>query len=213
MNIQTFVFNSFQLNTYLIYDETNEGIIIDAGNYEESENEILFNFIKTNKINIKGLYYTHAHIDHILGNNAIINNLKVESYAHIDSIRFMKEAKDYARTFGFAIEDIILAKKYINEGYTIRFGNSELSVIHCPGHVDGSLCFYSEKNDVVFVGDVLFNGSIGRTDLPTGDYDTLINNIQTKLYSLPNGTKVYPGHGPQTSIGYEKLNNPFVKGI
>ncbi len=210
MTIKTFVFNPFQLNTYLLYDESLEGIIIDAGNSNQQEDAQLFDFVEKEGIQIKGLYYTHAHVDHIVGNNAIIQHFNCKSYAHIDSSVFFDEAPSYGQSLGFNISELILPKVFINEDDLIEFGKSELKVIHTPGHADGSLCFYSSNNQFVIVGDVLFRGSIGRTDLPTGDFDILANSIIEKLYTLPSTTKVYCGHGPTTSIGYEKTNNPFV---
>lgn len=210
MTIKTFVFNPFQLNTYLLYDESLEGIIIDAGNSNQQEDAQLFDFVEKEGIQIKGLYYTHAHVDHIVGNNAILKHFNCKSFAHYDSIVFFEQAPDYGKSLGFNISELILPEVFINEDSLIKFGNSKLKVIHTPGHADGSLCFYSMEDQFVIVGDVLFRGSIGRTDLPTGDFDLLAKSIIEKLYSLPSATKVYSGHGPTTSIGYEKVNNPFV---
>lgn len=210
MTIKTFVFNPFQLNTYLLYDESLEGIIIDAGNSNPQEDAELFEFLERENIQIKGLYYTHAHVDHIVGNNAIINKFNIKAATHKDSLSFFEQAPAYGASLGFDVENLILPEILLSEGETITFGNSKLQLIHTPGHADGSICFYSEEEQFVIVGDVLFRGSIGRTDLPTGDFDLLSKSIIEKLYSLPNGVKVYSGHGPSTSIGYEKINNPFV---
>ena len=210
MTVQTFIFNSFQLNTYLVYDETKEAIIIDAGNSNSQEDDVLFSFIKSNELSIKGLYYTHAHVDHILGNNSIIKKYNLKSTAHIDSVLFFETASSYAPSLGLEVNDPIYPKQFIDDGDDIKFGNSKLKVIFTPGHADGSLCFYSEDEQFIIVGDVLFRDSIGRTDLPTGDYDILMDSIKNRLFTLPNGVKVFPGHGPTTTIGYEKMNNPFI---
>ncbi len=210
MIIKTFIFNHYQLNTYLLFDNSNEGIIIDAGNSNEEENNILFNFIDSNNINIKGLYYTHAHVDHIVGNNAIIQKYSIKAAAHKDSLLFFEQAPSYAKSLGFDIPSLIPPEIFLKDNDIIHFGESELKVICTPGHADGSLSFYSEKDAFIIVGDVLFRGSIGRTDLPTGNFDLLSKSIVEKLYSLPNNVKVYAGHGPSTTIGFEKLNNPFV---
>jgi glyoxylase-like metal-dependent hydrolase (beta-lactamase superfamily II) len=211
MTIKTFVFNHYQLNTYLVYDESSkEGIIIDAGNSSKEEDEFLFSFISENGINIKGLYYTHAHVDHIAGNNAIIEKYNIKSYAHKDSLEFFEQYDGYASTLGFRNTKPILPENFLEEGDIISIGDSKLKVIETHGHANGSLSFYSEESQFIIVGDVLFRGSIGRTDLPTGDFDLLSKNIVEKLYSLPNAVKVYSGHGPSTTIGFEKMNNPFV---
>ncbi len=210
MTIKTFTLNHYQLNTYIIYDDTKEGIIIDAGNSNEEEDNILFDFISKNNLTIRGLYYTHAHVDHIVGNNSILRKYNIKSYAHKNSIEFFKQYNGYAASLGFKNEEPILPTVFLKEGDIIKFGESQLKVIETHGHANGSLSFYSEEFQFVIVGDVLFRGSIGRTDLPTGDFDLLSKNIIKKLYSLPNAVKVYSGHGPSTTIGFEKMNNPFV---
>jgi len=210
MTVKTFIFNPFQLNTFVVYDETKSAIIIDAGNSNEAENTKLFDFISQEGLNIEGLYYTHAHVDHIVGNNDIINHFGIKAYASEDSSMFFDNAESHAKSLGFVIKDLIKPQLTIKDHDEVRFGNSSLKVISTPGHADGSLCFYSEKDQFIIVGDVLFRDSIGRTDLPTGDYDVLMDTIKNKLFTLPNGVKVFPGHGPTTTIGYEKMNNPFI---
>jgi len=210
MTVKTFIFNTFQLNTYLVYDETKEAVIIDAGNSNSKEDEQLFDFISKEGLSIKGLYYTHAHVDHILGNNSIIEKYDLNGSAHIDSIVFFESAQSYAPSLGLKVSNPVFPKQFIDEGDLVEFGNSRLKVLFTPGHADGSLCFYSEKEQFIIVGDVLFKDSIGRTDLPTGDYDILMKSIKNKLFTLPNSVKVFPGHGPTTTIGYEKMNNPFI---
>jgi len=210
MTIKTFIFNPFQLNTFVVYDETKSAIIVDAGNYNEAENSQLFDFIAQENLKIEGLYYTHAHVDHIVGNNAIIEKYGIRAFASVDSNMFFENAQEHAKSLGFTISNITKPELTINDNDEIKFGNSSLSVISTPGHADGSLCFYSQKDQFIIVGDVLFRDSIGRTDLPTGDFDLLARNIIEKLYVLPSGVKVLPGHGPSTTIGHEKSNNPFV---
>lgn len=210
MTIKVFVFNPFQLNTYLLFDETNDAIIIDAGNSNKHEDDKLFDFIEENNLNIVGLYYTHAHVDHILGNNSILKKYNIKSFAHKDGLIFFDTASEYAPSLGLKIDNPILPKEYIFDEDVIEFGHSKLKIIHTPGHADGSVCFYSEEEQFIIVGDVLFRDSIGRTDLPTGDYDLLMISIKEKLFALPVATKVLPGHGSSTTIGYEKMNNPFI---
>ncbi len=210
MTIKTFIFNPFQLNTYVVYDETKSAVIIDAGNSNEAENTQLFDFISQNDLKVEGLYYTHAHVDHIVGNNAIINKYDIKSYANPKSKLFFEQVEGQASSLGFSITNLVIPELTLEEGNQVKFGNSTFEIVYTPGHADGSICFYSQQDEFIIVGDVLFRDSIGRTDLPTGDFDLLKMNIINKLYSLPSTTKVFPGHGPSTSIGYEKSNNPFV---
>lgn len=210
LTIKTFVFNPFQVNTYLLYDETNECIIIDPGCMEDYEKKEISDFINSHKLHPVRLLNTHPHIDHVAGNKFIADTYNLKLEVHKDSLKLLQSVKGYAAAFGI---DNIEAQEpggYITEGDLIKFGNSEIKVLYTPGHADGSVCFYSEKDKFVIVGDVLFNEGIGRTDLPTGNHEALIKNIRTKLFTLPDDTQVYPGHGPSTTIGYEKENNPFL---
>ena len=210
IKILTFVFNAFQENTYLLFDETKECIIIDAGCYENSEKEEIVSFIKNNNLKPIKLVNTHGHIDHLLGVNYLCKKYNISLEAHKLDVPLFENTKQYAEYFGFEFEESPSIGSYLAENDKIDFGNSTLEIIHVPGHSPGSIAFYSKKQDFVIVGDVLFKGSIGRTDLPGGDYDTLINSIKTKLLNLPEGVIVFPGHGEKTSIGYEKKSNPFL---
>jgi glyoxylase-like metal-dependent hydrolase (beta-lactamase superfamily II) len=149
-------------------------------------------------------------VDHIVGNNAIVEHFDINGAAHKDVLAFFEQAPTYAQSLGFSVRNLILPTEILADGDVIKFGESALSVLHTPGHADGSVCFYSEADQFVIVGDVLFKGSIGRTDLPSGNFNVLTQSILDKLYTLPSGVKVYSGHGPSTSIGFEKINNPFV---
>lgn len=207
--IKTFVFNSFQENTFLLYDETNECIIIDAGCNEEHEFEAIDKFIEENNLILRSIVNTHCHIDHIMGNAYLVNKYKVPSVAHKDDMPLLERSNDMALAFGFKVEEPPVPNQFVNEGEKVTFGNTELEVRHVPGHSPGSIALYCEKDKFVIVGDVLFSGSIGRTDLPGGDYDTLIASINDKLFTLPTDTEVYPGHGEKTTVAHEKSTNPF----
>jgi len=211
INIKVFPHNMYQMNAYLLYDETHEGVLIDAGNSNEEELQQIVDFVAQENISLKKLLNTHAHIDHIVGNDAIIKTFSVKLYAHKASLNFYKTADQYGASLGFDLKKPHLPDVFIDEGDEIKFGNTSLKVIYTPGHADGSVCFYDAENQYVIVGDVLFQQSIGRTDLPTGDFDLLAESIRNKLYTLPPDTEVYPGHGPSTRISYEKLDNPFVR--
>jgi len=210
ITIIIFVFNPFQVNTYLLYDSTKECIIIDPGCYNAQEFDVLKKYISDNALKPVAFYNTHCHIDHIAGNHFVSNHYKIPMGAHKDGKYFLDKAKLHALGYGFVIEEVVYPEIFPEEGTDIKFGASSLKVIHVPGHADGSICFYSEENKFLIAGDVLFNGSIGRTDLPTGDYDMLITNIQNKLMTLPDEVVVYSGHGDTTSIGNEKKFNPFL---
>lgn len=210
IDIKRFAYNAFQVNTYVLSDETKECIIIDPGmDSSEEENEMAA-FIEENNLKPVMLVNTHTHIDHILGNSFISEKYGLKLVAHKDSEKFIKGAKAQATMFGLRLDSVKEIDLFIDEGQELTFGKSSLQIFLTPGHADGSLCFYSEEDEFVITGDVLFNQSIGRTDLPTGDYDKLQNSIWKKLFVLPDNTVAFPGHGPETSIGFEKANNPFV---
>ncbi|MBS4012322.1 MAG: MBL fold metallo-hydrolase [Bacteroidetes bacterium] len=211
--IKTFHFNPFQVNTYVIYDETGECAIIDPACYTESEEKIFKDFILQNNLKPVLQLYTHCHIDHVLGTNFISKTFGLKPITHQDSAIFIDNAKSYGASFGFEINDLVKPEKWILDNEELKFGNQSFKAIHTPGHAAGSICFYNEAEKTLFSGDVLFQGSIGRTDLPTGDYDTLIKSIINKLLILPDDVTVYPGHGDKTSIKYERVNNPFLNGI
>lgn len=210
ITVKSFIFNPFQVNTYLLFDETKEAVIIDPGCLEDYEKKEISDFITSQKLKPVRLLNTHPHIDHIAGNKFIAETYGLILEVHKDSIALLRSAKGFAVAFGFAQVEALEPGNFLSEGDIITFGNSELKILYTPGHADGSVCFYSEKNKFVIVGDVLFNEGIGRTDFPTGNYDVLIKNINTKLFTLPDDTEVYPGHGHSTTIGYEKENNPFL---
>lgn len=212
MKIKEFRCNPFAENTYLLYDETGEAIIIDCGCLYDDEKTIMANFISKNNLTIKHLINTHLHIDHIFGNEWAARTFGVLPQAHQADEFLIEQAVAQARLFGIYEEVKPQALgNYLNEGDLIRFGNQDLQILHVPGHSAGSLCFYSEKEDFVIVGDVLFRGSIGRTDLPGGNYAQLISQINSKLLTLPDETTVYSGHGISTTIGQERRTNPFLQ--
>lgn len=211
IKVQPFAFNAFEVNTYILYDDdTLECVIIDAGMQDDSENGEIVSYIEANRLKPVLLLNTHTHIDHILGNAFLAEKYDLLLAAHRDSEKIMTNAPAYAMTFGISMPKVKNIDRYIEDGEKIEFGNSFLETLFTPGHADGSVCFYSAKDGFVITGDVLFNQSIGRTDLPTGDYDLLQKSIWEKLFTLPDETVVYPGHGPETTIGFEKVNNPFV---
>jgi len=211
ITIKIFVFNSFQVNTYILYDDSKECIIIDPACSNQSEFNTIEAFIKEKELKPVAFYNTHCHIDHVVGNYFIDKYYNIPLGIHKEGLSFLKLSKITGVAFGFHIEKVIKPSVFLKEGDEVKFGHSVLKVLYAPGHCNGSICFYSEKDKFVIVGDVLFKQGIGRTDLPTGDYDLLISNIKNKLLTLPDSTVVYPGHGGSTSIGSERKFNPFLK--
>lgn len=210
IHIKGFTFNPFQENTYVLYDETMECVIIDPGCYSPEEKLELTEFIKNKKLKPSKLLNTHCHIDHILGNKYVAETWGIELFIHELEENLLHLAQSYGANWGIFAEKSPAASAFINEGDIIQFGNSKLEIIFAPGHSPGSICFYNMENKFCISGDVLFHQGIGRTDLPGGDYETLISSIKNKLFGLPYDTIIYPGHGAATSIGAEKVSNPFL---
>jgi len=211
MKIKTFTFNPIQENTYLVYDETNEAVVIDAGCVSEIEKRALKNYIEDNELMLKRVLNTHLHFDHQFGNKFLFNTFGIKPEAGEEDEYLLENVISQTRSFGMAVdEEAQPLGGYITDNQEIKFGNTTFKALHVPGHSPGSMAFYDEKEGVLFAGDVLFRASIGRTDLPKGDYATLILSITNKLLPLPDSTVVYSGHGPATTIGFERKNNPFL---
>jgi hydroxyacylglutathione hydrolase len=209
LNVQSFVFNPFQENTIVIYDESGNGFIIDPGCIDGAEQKELSDFIEGKKLNVNAILNTHCHIDHVLGNFFVKEKYKAKLHIHHKEEPVLKAVKAYAPNYGFFQYQETTADAFLEEGQILKLGNEELKVLFVPGHAPGHVAFYNEKNKIVIGGDVLFYNSIGRTDLPGGNFDTLIDSIHTRLFTLPDDVVVYPGHGPETTIGFEKRTNPF----
>ncbi|MEX0596535.1 MAG: MBL fold metallo-hydrolase, partial [Candidatus Paceibacterota bacterium] len=209
LNIQSFTFNPFQENTYLIYNDSKDCIIIDPGMYSASEQIEFDDFINQNALNPVQLINTHCHIDHIFGNKYCVDKYQLGLCIHKNEIPVLDSGNNTARIYGLNYDESPLASQFIVENGIIELGDETLNILYTPGHSPGSLSFHSSKDGFVIAGDALFYESIGRTDLPGGDYDTLIRSIKTQLLSLPDDTIVYSGHGPKTSVGHEKTRNPF----
>ena len=212
MQIQVFTFNQFFENTIIVFDKTKECVIIDPGCYTISEKDTLQKYISINNLVPVKLINTHCHIDHILGNNFIAKTYDLEIEMNANDMELIKNSNEIAQLYGFTDYEMSpLPKKFLNEGDTLEFGNSQFKILFTPGHAPGHISLYSEKDGLLISGDVLFNNSIGRTDLPGGNYDLLIESIKNKILTLNDNTIVYCGHGPSTTIGNERLNNPFLK--
>ncbi|MFY0651598.1 MAG: MBL fold metallo-hydrolase [Cyclobacteriaceae bacterium] len=209
IEIQNFVFNAFMENTYVIYDESKEAIIVDPGCYERQEEEELTSFIESENLNVVKLVNTHCHIDHVFGNQFVKDKYGVGLYIHKADEETLRSVKVYAPAYGFTNYNEAEADGYFDVSDTLDFGNSSFEIVFVPGHAPGHIAFINKEQKVCIGGDVLFDGSIGRTDLPGGNFEQLIQSIHTELFVLDDDTTVYPGHGGTTTIGKEKMSNPF----
>lgn len=210
MKVRQFTFNGFGENTYVLYDDSKECIIIDPGCNNENERAALSSFIEENDLKPVRLINTHCHIDHVLGNKYVSEKYDLPLEAHEGETKVLDSCIAVSKMYGIAYEASPPIAKYIEEGDEIKFGNSSMTSIFTPGHSPASLSFYDAKDHILIAGDALFAGSIGRTDLPGGNFDLLIKNIKEKLLVLPEETKVYSGHMQSTTIGHEKMTNPFL---
>ena len=212
MKIKKFEFNMFPVNCYVLSDHSGEAVVIDAGCFYPEEKQMLKDYLSDNNLTLKHVLCTHLHLDHVFGNPFLFQEYGLRPEGGQQDEFWLDQATAMARNFGFLYDEKQPALgRYICNGDIISFGETQLKVIHVPGHSPGSMVFYCEEASCVFVGDVLFNGSIGRADLKGGDFDELREGICNHLFTLPDETRVYSGHGPSTSIGYEKKNNPFFR--
>jgi hydroxyacylglutathione hydrolase len=210
LTVKTFVFNDFQENTYLLYDHTLACCVIDPGMNSESERMEFDDFILQHKLKPGEIINTHCHVDHVLGCKYLKSRYNIPFYIHMKEIDVLEKAQLYGNFFGLKVETPPSPDHYVEEGETFKIGESELKFFHVPGHSEGSIALYCATDRILITGDVLFRGSIGRTDLPGGDYTTLIKSIKTKLMTLPGNVDVYPGHGAKTTIENERNSNPFL---
>jgi len=211
IEIKMFTFNVFSENTYVIYNDAKECIIIDPGCSNEKERYELTTFIQAKKLVPKYLINTHCHVDHVFGNDFCAEKWNLKIHAHENEKILLDNAEKIGEMYGIDISAKRAIDVYLTENDTIAIQGLQLQILLCPGHSPGSLAFYSAEHGFVIVGDVLFYGSIGRTDFPNCNHQHLLDSIKNKLYKLPPETKVYSGHGPATSIGFERENNPFVR--
>jgi hydroxyacylglutathione hydrolase len=210
LHLKSFTFNPFQENTYVIYDDEQNAFIIDPGNSTASENAQLKGFIEEKKLNVRRLLLTHGHIDHIMGNKFIFDTYGLLPEVNENDLFFIERMPQSAAMYGVNAEPSPMPEKFINDGDKIQLGKYEFECIYTPGHSPGSISFYNRENKLLIGGDVLFNGSIGRSDLPKGDHETLIRSIKERILTLGDDIKVYSGHGPSTDTGYERQTNPFL---
>ena len=210
IQVHSITFNPFEENTYFLIAPSNECIIIDPGCFDEMERQQLRTFIAENKLKPVRLINTHCHIDHILGNAFVAREYNLGLEIHEGELPVLNAGTTVAGMYGIPFDPSPSPKSYIKKGDEIMLDHVSMKVLFTPGHSPASICFYNEQDKWLIGGDVLFYESIGRTDLPGGNHDVLLNSIRTKLFTLPDDTIVFPGHGPETRIGYEKMFNPFL---
>lgn len=208
--LKSFCFNPFQQNTYLVYTDAGTAWIIDPGNYSASENQELKKFIDNKNLKLQRLLLTHGHIDHVLGNKFIFDTYGLLPEMHEADLFFIDKMTQSGAMYGINCDQSPSPRHFIKEGDRLLLDDYVFEVFYTPGHSPGSISFYNKENKLLVAGDVLFRGSIGRSDLPKGDHETLIRSIKEKLLVLGDDIKVYSGHGESTTTGFEKLNNPFL---
>jgi hydroxyacylglutathione hydrolase len=210
VQIDSFCFGFFDENTYVLWDESKEAVIIDPGNSSTEEHLHLKHFIENKNLKLKRLLLTHAHIDHISGNRFVYDTWKLLPEVHKNDLTYIERHKEIAEMYNLPYEESPLPVNFLKEGESVKFGNTLLDMIFTPGHSPGSITFYNKEQKFIICGDVLFNGSIGRTDLPGGNHGDLIRSIKQNLFPLGDEVKVYNGHGEPTTIGFERRHNPFL---
>ncbi len=210
LTVKSFEFSPIQENTYVLYNEFSDCIIIDPGCYYDAEKDELVAFLTDNKLKPIMLLNTHCHLDHVFGNKFIAEKYSLTLHMHANEKPVLAYAPTSGLMYNMPFDNYEGDFIYLNEGDTIKLGDDELNILLTPGHSPGSLSFYSAKNNFIISGDVLFKNSVGRSDLPGGNHEQLIKSIQEKLLVLPAESAVYSGHGQTTTIGYEKKNNPYL---
>lgn len=210
LHVAKFTFNPFQENTYVVHDGS-QAIVIDPGCWNSSEEHELESYIEENALTVERLVLTHAHLDHVFGNAWIHKRFKLAPWMHREDLPLLGMAPRQGQMYGVPCEPSPDPEGFLEAGDTIHIGNDELKVLFVPGHAPGHIALFSEAHRFVIAGDVLFMNSIGRTDLPGGDMDTLLRSIREEIFTLGDDVKVYSGHGPETTIGHEKRSNPFLR--
>lgn len=211
IKVKKFTFNPFAENTYVLVSEKGNAWIVDPGCSDNDENQEVLDFLDNNHLSLKGLLLTHAHIDHVLGNHFIYKTFGHTPVMHEADLEVLRRAEQSASMYGVPYLPSPEPEEYINDGDNLDLDGTSFEVKWCPGHAPGHVVFINHDDRYIIGGDVLFRGSIGRTDLPGGDHDTLLDSIKNKLYVLPDNYTVFCGHGPETTIGFEKENNPFIR--
>lgn len=210
MNIAKLTFNPFQENTYVLWDDSGEAVVIDAGNYTEKETEALRKFVEEKGLKPVMAVNTHGHVDHMLGVASIKDIYGIPFALHPEDRFLVDSAAVHGAMYGFKVERVPTVDIELADGGEVVFGNTKLQVIHTPGHTPGHVCLYEPQEKILFSGDTIFRESIGRTDLPGGNYGWIMRSIIDRLLPLGEEVAMYPGHGQSSTLGHEMLYNPFI---
>jgi len=210
ITLKNFIFNELEVNAFVLHDESGACLVVDPGCKNPVQQQNLKKYITDNNLRPECIVLTHGHFDHVAGVAWTKNEFSCPILMHKDDLFLVKDAVQHASLFGIKMDPPPLPDRYLKEGDHITLGTTDISILHVPGHSPGSICLYMASDKLLLCGDVLFQGSIGRTDLFGGDYDLLIRGIKEKLMTLPRDTEVWPGHGPATTIGAEYDTNPFL---
>jgi hydroxyacylglutathione hydrolase len=211
MQIKSFIFNPFSENTYILYDDSKACVVVDPGCAFPDEEAELSQFISDNNLIVKNVILTHAHVDHIFGCDYVCKKYGVGITMHKEDLFMLERGPQIGQMYGFVVKESPAPEAYLDHGDSFSFGNTTLEIVHTPGHSPGSISFIHKPSKSVISGDVLFQGSIGRTDLPGGNMEVLLNAIRTQLFPLGDDFEVYSGHGDVTTIASEKRFNPFLR--
>ncbi|MGR3810665.1 MBL fold metallo-hydrolase [Jiulongibacter sp. NS-SX5] len=209
--VKKFIFSPFSENTYVVYDDSDEAIIVDPGCLAQHEKEELKAFITSNGLKPKALLQTHTHLDHVFGSAYVKRNFNIKMYMHRADLPVLSDVENRCKTWGIPGYEPVEADEFLEEGEQFTFGNTTLDIIWVPGHAPGHLAFINHKEKYVLGGDCLFKGSIGRTDFPLCSHEDLMNSIRKKFFTLPDDYTIYAGHMDETTVGFEKKFNPFFK--
>jgi glyoxylase-like metal-dependent hydrolase (beta-lactamase superfamily II) len=213
IQVKTFYFNELRECTYVLWDETKACVVVDPGAESERERQRLQAFIAEHQLQPTAILNTHGHFDHVMANAFVARTYGVGSYIHAGDRALLENTTEYGHMFGYQIEQPPAPAGLLTDGQLFSFGQSQLQVLHTPGHSKGGVCFYAPHDKFVLTGDTLFEGNIGRVDLPGGDFDEIMESLSRKLMPLPDDTVVYPGHGPASTIGQERRHNPYIAEI
>lgn len=210
LTIHSFDFNPFAVKTYVVSNQSGECVVIDPGCYLPAEREQLSDYLRSNNLLPKQIWITHTHLDHIFGVKYLKDKYSIPIYAHLEAPSQIKLHPLVSQMYGIPFEPCPMPDLLLSHADTVTIGDDSFQVMYCPGHSTDSVVFYHAQQEMLFSGDVIFAGGIGRTDLPGGDYDTLMASIRNQILPLPPQTKLYPGHGFDSTIEQEKLSNPFI---
>lgn len=210
IQIHQLTFGPFSENTYLISDSDKNAIVVDPGMYYPEENTRFFEYINNHQLSLNRMILTHAHLDHVFGVNWVNETYGLSPEVHLDDKVMYDNAVAVATQYGLQMKALVPPIVGLESGSSFEFGGVKFEVAHASGHSPGSVCFYCEAESILIAGDVIFQGSIGRTDLPGGDFDTLISSIKRQVLTLPDDVTIYSGHGPITNVGRERITNPFL---